>query len=136
MVLPTTIIANQAAFVKGRHITDPILVANEIVDYWRYIKKKGVIFKLDIEKAFNKTRWDFLLSILILKGYLDQWIRWIKVCISSASYSILIKDKPRGYIQASRGIRQGNPLSPFLFVIAMDYLSRLIDKDQQDGVGN
>lgn len=131
-VLPSTIVVNQATFIKGRQITDPILIANEIVDFWRCTKKQGVIFKLDIEKAFDKINWDFLLSILALKGFPDKWINWIRACISSATYSVLINGKPRGYIQASRYIRQDDPLSPFLFVIAMDYLSRLIEKAQQE----
>lgn len=71
-VLPSTIVVNQATFIKGRQITDPILIANEIVDFWRCTKKQGVIFKLDIEKAFDKINWDFLLSILALKGFPDK----------------------------------------------------------------
>lgn len=108
-------------------------IANEIVSYWHAPRRK-VIFKFNIEKAFDKISWDYLLFILVLKGLLDRWIHWIKACISFVSYSILINGKPKGYIQASKGITQGYPLSPFLFVIAMDYLSRLIDKAQQEGL--
>lgn len=98
------------------------------MDYWKISKQKGIITKLDIEKAFDKLNWDFLLSILLKKGFNSVWIDWIKACISSVSYSILINGKPRGYIKANRGIRQGDPLSPFLFIIAMDYLSMILEE--------
>lgn len=60
VVLTSTIAANQSAFVRGRKILDPILIANEVVDYWKTNKQKGIIIKLDVEKAFDKLNWDFL----------------------------------------------------------------------------
>lgn len=132
--LHQTIAPNQSAFVKGRQITDAILVANEIVDHWTNNNSKGVVIKLDLEKAFDKISWDFILSMLHLKGYSRKWIGWIRACISTANYSIILIGKPRGKINSNRGIRQGDPLSPFLFVIAMDYLSRLLDDAQEKGI--
>lgn len=75
--------------------------------------------------------WNLLLSILHLKGnFLDHWIGWIRAYISYVSYSVLLNEKPKDVIQAVRGIRQGDPLSPFLFVLAMDYFSNIMEEAQ------
>ncbi|TYK00226.1 LINE-1 retrotransposable element ORF2 protein [Cucumis melo var. makuwa] len=132
--LPTSISPNQLAFVKGRQITYAILMANEAVDFWITSKTKGYVLKLDIEKAFDKVRWDFIDYMLRVKNYPLKWRSWIKACISSIQYSILINGRPRGKILPNRGLRQGDPISPFIFVIAMDYLSRLLTKLQKNGV--
>lgn len=97
LVLPSTISPNQSTFVRGRRIVDPILIANEIVDWWRCSKQQGIIIKLDVKKAFDKINWKFLLTILKLKGFSNKWINWIYGCISSLGYSILINGSPRGY---------------------------------------
>lgn len=124
------------AFVKDRQITDAILIANELVDHWQNHKKKGIIVKLDIEKAFDKISWNFLLGMLKLKGYSERWIKWIHACLSTTNFSVILNGRPRGKINANRGIRQGDPLSPFLFVIAMDYLSRLLEDGLKKGLAD
>lgn len=68
------------------------------------------------------------------KGFPDQWNNWIYGCISTVGYSVMINGRQRGYIQATRGIREGDPLSPFLFVLAMYYLSSLNEDAQQRGL--
>ncbi|KAA0040707.1 LINE-1 retrotransposable element ORF2 protein [Cucumis melo var. makuwa] len=124
--LPLTFSLNKLAFVKGRQITDAILMANEAVDYWLTSKSKGYVLKLDIEKAFDKVRWEFIDYMLKVKNYPSKWRSWINACISNVQYSILINGRPKGRIIPNRGLRQGDPISPFIFVIAMDYLSRLL----------
>lgn len=124
--LPKTIFDNQLAFVKGRQITDTIFMANEAVDYWKVSKFKGFVIELDIEKAFNKISWIFIDYMLKVKNYPITWRNWIKACINNVQYSVLINGKPQGRISSNRGIRQGDPLSPFIFVLGMDYFSRLI----------
>ena len=87
--------------------------------------------KLDIEKAFDKINWSFIDFMLIKKGFPQKWRQWISACITSVQYFILINDRPTGKIKPTRGIRQGDPISPFIFVLTMDYLSILnqLEKD-------
>ncbi|XP_057811778.1 uncharacterized protein LOC131026015 [Salvia miltiorrhiza] len=81
--------------------------------------------KIDIRKAFDTLRWDFLLNVLQVSGYDDRFINWIKIILHSARLSILYNGKLRGYFGCSRGVRKGDPLSPILFGIAEDILSAL-----------
>ena len=112
-VLPFTIIGQQTAFVEGRQILDASLMANELIDEWERKKQKGVVIKLDMEKAFDKVDWTFLENILVAKGFGPKWRRWIKECISSTNFSIIINERSREKIYATRGLRQGDPLSLF-----------------------
>ena len=82
----------------------------------------------DLEKAYDHVNWVFLLYLLQRCGFSEKWRKWISFCISSVRFSILVNGSPCGFFQSSRGIRQGDPLSPMLFVIVMEALSRLIDK--------
>ena len=115
------------AFMEGKQITDAILIANEAIDYWKVKKIKGFILRLDIEKAFETINWNFIDFMMEKNSHPTRWRKWIKACISKVHYSIIINGKPQGRIKSSRGIRQGNSISPFIFILAMDYLSRLLN---------
>lgn len=125
-VLPFTIVDNQLAFVVNRQILYASLMANKLIDDWISAQKSGVVLKLDLEKAFDMVDWDFLDSILHVKGFGFLWRTWIKGCLTSANYSIILNGRPRGKIIPTRSIRQTDPLSPFLFIIVVDCLSHLL----------
>jgi hypothetical protein len=126
LVMNKIISIPQNAFVKGRQILDSVLIANETMDFRLKTGEPGLLCKLDMVKAYDHVSWDFLLYMLRRCGFGQKWCSWIEFCISSASFSVLINGSPAGFFNSSRGIRQGDPLSPFLFVIVMEAFSRMV----------
>lgn len=118
----------QSAFIKGRQILDGALVAGEIIESCKRFKVKASLLKLDFHKAFDSISWDFLDWVLNQMGFPLKWRSWMKACIMSASASILINGSPTPPIKLHRGLRQGIPLSPFLFNLAVEALNLLLEK--------
>ena len=119
----------QASFIPGRLSMDNIVVIQEAVHSMR--RKKGrsgwMLLKLDLEKAYDRIRWDFLEDTLKAAGLSEVWTRWIMNCVSGPSMNLLWNGERTGSFQPRRGLRQGDPLSPYLFVLCMERLCHMID---------
>lgn len=132
-VLNSVVSLHQSAFIAGRFILDGPLMVNEIMAWWKKNKKKGMLFKLDFEKAYDHLNWDFLDSILEIMGFPTKWRGWIKGIVSSARSSVLVNGSPTFEFKYHRGLRQGDPISPFLFVLAMEAFSVMISNSCSNG---
>ena len=124
---------DQNAFVRGRRILDASLIANEVIDFWHKRKEKGMICKLDIEKAYDNINWNFLMKVLLKMGFGSRWMEWIWWCISTAKFYVLVNGVPVGFFSNNKGLRQEDPLSPCLFVLGMEVLSTLIRRAVDGG---
>ncbi|RVW84726.1 Transposon TX1 uncharacterized 149 kDa protein [Vitis vinifera] len=101
-ILHETIHSTQGAFVQGRQILDAVLIANEIVDEKKRSGEEGVVFKIDFEKAYDHVSWDFLDHVMEKKGFNPRWRKWIRGCLSSVSFAILVNGNAKGWVKASK----------------------------------
>ena len=92
-----------------------------------------VVCKLDIEKVYDHVNWDTLFYLLERMGFGDRWRRWLKTCVSTVRFSVLVNGSPVGFFSRYRGLRQGDPLSPLLFLLIMEVLSRILKKTEEGG---
>ncbi|XP_039042960.1 uncharacterized protein LOC120182004 [Hibiscus syriacus] len=124
-----------SAFVKGRNIADNTLLAQEIVKgYSMKNLSPRCTIKVDLQKAFDSICWDFFMIVLEAMGLLEVFCGWIKACITTLSYSISLNGSLVGFFKGAKGVRQGDLLSPYLFVIVMNVLSTLLDAAAMNGV--
>jgi hypothetical protein len=119
----------QSAFIEGRSILDNALIAIEVIHALKR-KPRGVngelALKIDISKAYDKVDWGFLRGMLERLGFANKWIHWMMLCVSSVNYSVLVNFDKVGPIYPGRGLRQGDPLSPYLFILVTEGLTTLI----------
>jgi len=113
---------------------DNVLVANEMVDFLKKEKKSGVMIKVNFEKAYESVNWKFLYYMMGILGFSPLWIKWVKTSMESASISVLVNGCPMEEFKPKRGLRQGDPLAPFLFLIVSEGLIGLMKNARSAGI--
>ncbi|GJT71235.1 RNA-directed DNA polymerase, eukaryota, reverse transcriptase zinc-binding domain protein [Tanacetum coccineum] len=127
---------NQSAFIPGRVIQDNIMLSQEILrGYGRKTRPKRCAMKIDLQKAYDTISWNFLEAILKNFSFHHIMVRWIMKCVQTAGFSICINGERHGYFKGGRGIRQGDPMSPYLFTLVMEVLTLLLQRKIRENHG-
>ena len=128
MILHILISEEQSAFVPVSLITDNVIVAYECVHALRVRKRKKPLcaIKLDMHKAYDRVEWSFLKAILVKLGFKENWVNLIMQCVSSVEYRIRVNTEETDSFKPTRGLRQGDPLSPYLFLLCTEGLTALL----------
>ena len=118
----------QGAFVAGRSILHKVLLCQDIVSMYRGSQEqKSCLMKVDIQKAYDTVCWEFLEEIMKALKFPTKFIHLVMVCVTNPTFSLLINGVPTGFFKSKRGLRQGDPMSPLLFVLCMEYISHSFD---------
>ena len=133
-VIKDIISKSQSAFIIGRSIHDNFQYVRSSTRRFHHNRTPMLPIKLDISKAIDSIRWDYLLSLLQHIGFLAKWRDWITAILSTSSSQILLNGIPGQHIKHGRGLRQGDPLSPLLFILAIDPLQRLLNLATKAGL--
>lgn len=127
--LDTLVDKSQTAFIPGRRISDNVLLAQELLHGYNQKNMPGrCSFKVDIMKAYDTIEWKFVIEMLKTMNFHPIFIGWIQQCITSPSFSININGAAEGYFMGKRGLRQGDPISPYIFVLVMEVLHGIVEK--------
>lgn len=135
--LPLLISDKQSAFVEGRLLTDNALVAFELNHYIRRKRQgaNGVVgFKIDVSKAYDRLEWHFLESMMVKFGFSEIWRERVMACITTVKYSFIKDGEIFGDVQPQRGIRQGDPISPYLYILCAEGLSAMLRRHEEMGL--
>jgi hypothetical protein len=133
-VMSKLLLPCQTVFVKGRYITDGVMLLQEVLRENKFRKHQGVVVKIDFEKAYDKVNWDFLYECCKQKGFSNNWLIWIKKVITGGTLSVKVNDKVGPYFTGHKGVSQGDPFAPFLFNMAANSLAKMINLAEANGL--
>jgi len=133
-IMDSLIAFNQSAFIKGRQLVDGVVAVNKVIDVARKSKKECLIFKVDFEKAYDSVSWSCLESMMVRLGFSERWCRWIRACVFCGRLSVLVNGCPTEEIDIRRGLKQGDPLALFLFLLVVEGLSGLVRSAEATGL--
>ena len=134
MVVGNVVSNSQSTFIKDRQILDGSLIANELVDDAKFHKKELLLFKVDFEKAYDSVDWGYLDEVMVKMNFPYLWRVWIMEFVTTATASVLVNGCPTDEFKFERGLRQGDPLSPFLFLLAAKGLSVMMSAMVTNGL--
>jgi len=129
--LPELIQCSQNAYVKGRSIFDAVRTIDDILEYTKHTKMSGILVAIDFEKAFDSLDHTYLLKVLSAFNFGPSFIQWIRTLYSNISSCIINNGFTSDYFTVGRGVRQGDPLSPLLFILGLEILACSIQKNDK-----
>jgi hypothetical protein len=132
-ILSDKISSEQFRFLEGRQIHEAIGVAQEALHSIKSRKLRSAVLKIDLSKAYDRVSWLYLRLLLTHLGFSVSFIRWIMCCITTVSFSVLINGSASPFFRSERGLRQGCPLSPLLFLLVVEGLSRALSEAKRTG---
>ncbi|GJS61352.1 RNA-directed DNA polymerase, eukaryota [Tanacetum coccineum] len=131
LVLGNLVNEVQSAFFADRQILDGSFILNEVYQWCKSKRKQSFILKIDFEKAYDSVRWDYVVDVLSKFGFGKRWCEWIHECFRSSRGSVLVNGSPTTEFQFYKGLKQGDPLAPFIFILVMESLhlsfNRVVD---------
>lgn len=133
-VLKTIISDNQSAFIRGKQLLDSVVTLNEVIEDTKLIKKKCIKFKIDFMKAYDSVEWSYLESLMERFAFDAKWIKWMMKCVSSAQASVLVNGSSSGMFNLEKELRQGDPLSAFMYLIVVEGMSILMSRVVENGL--